>query len=140
MLSKLRERKGFTLIELMIVIAIIAILAAIAIPQYSAYKRKSKAKDLIGVARNCAQEIVSQCLIDSSASVNTSSLESCTLSGNVGPYLTGVTVTVGSDPYACTTNSTATVTASGTVDDKTYKAKCTIKPGDWSVSCSGVTL
>ena len=41
MLQKLRGKKGFTLIELMIVIAIIGILMAIAIPNFIAYRDKS---------------------------------------------------------------------------------------------------
>ncbi|WMJ05434.1 pilin [Aeromonas veronii] len=49
MKSEMKKQSGFTLIELMIVVAIVAILAAVALPAYQTYTEKAKFSEVIAV-------------------------------------------------------------------------------------------
>ena len=50
-------QKGFTLIELMIVVAIIGILAAVALPAYSDYTNRAKISELIVAGSACKNSV-----------------------------------------------------------------------------------
>ncbi|HNB63856.1 MAG TPA: prepilin-type N-terminal cleavage/methylation domain-containing protein [Rhodocyclaceae bacterium] len=58
-----QKQSGFTLIELMIVVAIIGILAAIAVPQYQSYTKKAKFTEVVN-ATSSRKSFVEVCLQD----------------------------------------------------------------------------
>jgi type IV pilus assembly protein PilA len=90
-------QKGFTLIELMIVVAIIGILAAVALPAYSDYTVRAKVSEVI-LAASSAKTAISEL-----AAVNGSMPSSFTPESVSSAYVSSVT-------YA---SSTITATAKG---------------------------
>jgi type IV pilus assembly protein PilA len=115
-----QTQQGFTLIELMIVIAIIGILAAVALPAYQDYTVRAKASELI-LAASSAKNSISEAVIVSGnmpnntffVQNNTSKMVSLVTWGNGSLRIDGSRVNLGA---TVSIKMTPRMTPSGGVD------------------------